>query len=228
MRAWRVDLTCNNQSLFVIDIKRGVFQGNPLSPLLFVLRLTPLIVISHKSESVYQFSNNKEKIYFLDDIKLYVKNEKGLESLAQKVRIFSDDIGMGFRIDKCATLVLKRGKITKFDGISLCDGSLIKAFIEGAGYKYLGMLQADQIRYTEMKEKVKAKYLRRFCKIFKTKLNGGNKIKGINTWAVSLLRYSAAFIDWNYTKLTQLNRRTRKLMTMYNALHPKILTDFTY
>ena len=34
-------------------------------------------------------------------------------------RIFCDDIGMEFEIDKCATLVLKRWKITKFDRI-LC------------------------------------------------------------------------------------------------------------
>ena len=37
----------------------------------------------------------------------------------------------------------------------------MKGLIEGAGYKYLGILQADQIRYTEMKEKVKAEYPRR-------------------------------------------------------------------
>ena len=51
----------------------------------------------------------------MDDLKLYDKNEKGLESLAQTVRIFSDNIGMEFGIDKCATLVLQRRKITKFD-----------------------------------------------------------------------------------------------------------------
>ena len=42
------------------------------------------------------------------DLELY---EKGLDSLDQIVRIFSDDIGMEFGIDKCATLVLKRGKL---------------------------------------------------------------------------------------------------------------------
>ena len=31
----------------------------------------------------------------------------------------SDDIGTELGIDKCATLALKRGKITKFEGISL-------------------------------------------------------------------------------------------------------------
>ena len=102
---------------------------------------------------------------------------------------------MEFGIDKCATLVLKRGKVTKFDGISSPDGKKMKGLIEGAGNKYLGIIQADQIRYTEMKEKVKTEYLRRVRKVLETKLNGGNIIKRINTWVVSLLRYSAAFID---------------------------------
>ena len=86
---------------------------------------------------------------------------------------------MEFVIDKCATLVLKRGKIKKFDGISLPDVRVMKGLIEGAGYKYLGILQADQIRYTEMKENVKAEYLRRVRKVLETKLNGGNIINGI-------------------------------------------------
>ena len=79
-----------------------------------------------------------------------------------------------------------------------------------------------------MKEMVKAQYLRRVPKVLETTLNGGNIIKGINTWAVSLLRYSAAFIDWNYAELTQLDRRTRNLMTMHNALHPKSNVDCFY
>ena len=59
-------------------------------------------------------------------------------------------------------------------------------------------------------------------------MNGGNIIKGTNTWAVSLLKYSATFIDWNCTELTQLDRRARKLMTMHNALHPKSNVDRLY
>ena len=89
-------------------------------------------------------------------------------------------------------------------------------------------MQVDQIRYTEMKEMVKAEYLRRVRKVLETKLNGDNMIKGINIWAVSLLRYSAGFIDWNCGELTQLDQRTRKLMTMHNALNPKSNVDCVY
>ena len=112
-----------------------------------MLCLIPLTLILHNSESAYQFSSTKEKInhlLFMDDLKLYAKNEKGLDSLVQTVRIFSKDIGMEFGIDKCGKLVLKRGKIRKLDGISLPDGKVMKGLIEGAGYKYLGIIQADQ------------------------------------------------------------------------------------
>ena len=74
----------------------------------------------------------------MDDLKFYAKNEKGLETLGQTIQIFSDDIGMQFDIDKCATLVLKRGGITKFEGISQPDGRVMKGLIEGAGYQRSG------------------------------------------------------------------------------------------
>ena len=128
----------------------------------------------------------------MDDLKLYAKNEKGLESLVQTVRIISDDIGLEFGIDKCATLVLKRGKITKFDGISLPDGRVMKGLIEGASYKYLGILQADQIRYTDMKEKVKAEYLRRVHKVLETKLNGGT-LRSLINGGETLINFSIFF-----------------------------------
>ena len=185
MKAWRVNLTCNNQSLDRVDIKQGIFQDDSLSPLLFVLCLIQLTLILHNSESPYKFSSTKEKInhlLFMEDLKLYANHEKGLDSLVHTERIFSDDNGMEFGIGKCATSVLKRGKMTKFDGISLPDGKVMKGLIEGAGYKYLDVIQTDQIRYTEMKKKVKTEYLRRVRKALETKLNGGNIIKGINIY----------------------------------------------
>ena len=58
-------------------------------------------------------------------------------------------------------------------------------------------------------------------KTLETKLNGGNIITGINTRAISLLRYSAAFLDSTGAELEQMDRRTRILMTMHRAVNPK-------
>ena len=119
---------------------------------------------------------------------------------------------MEFGIDKCATIVLKREKLVKLEGIKLPDGKYMKSLNEGDGYKYLRVTEADEIKKKETKEKVGKEYKRRIRKILETKLGGENVIKGINTWAISLLRYSAAFLDWTKEELQQLDRRTRKLL----------------
>ena len=61
---------------------------------------------------------------------------------------------------------------------------------EGEGYKYLGVLEADGMLHDTMKTKIGKEYLRRVRKVAQSKLNGGNLIRAINTWAVSLVRYS--------------------------------------
>ena len=60
----------------------------------------------------------------MDDLKLYSRNEKGLDSTIQTVRLFSKDIRMEFGIEKCAMLVMERGKIVKSVGIELPGGKV--------------------------------------------------------------------------------------------------------
>ena len=57
-----------------------------------------------------------------------------------------------------------------------------------------------------MKGKITKEYKRRVRKVLETKLNGENMIKGINTWAVSLIRYSAAFLDWTKEEKQSIDR----------------------
>ena len=134
IKAWMVDLTCNNQSLGGVDINQGIFLGDSLSALLFALCLIPSIVILRKSEFAYKVLSNKEdKLLFMDDLKLHTKNEKGLVPFVQRVQIFTDNTGMLFGINNCATLDLEKRKITEFDEILLPDGRVMKRLIDGAG-----------------------------------------------------------------------------------------------
>ena len=71
-----------------------------------------------------------------------------------------------------------------------------------------------------MKDTIRKEYLRT-RKQLETKLSSRNLIKGINTWAVHLVRYSGAFLKWTRDELKQMDQRTRKLMTMYKAFHPR-------
>ena len=111
--------------------------------------------------------------------------------------------------------------MTKSDGVRLPDDKVIKSIHEEKGYKYLGILQSDQVLCKEMKEKVRAEHKRRLKKVLKSKLNGGNMISAINTWAVPLIRYSTPFLHWRRDEIKEMDRATRKIMNMYNVPHPR-------
>lgn len=92
--------------------KRNVVSSSviyTLSPLLFVVTMIPLTLILRKCEAGYIYANNTKlnHLLFLDDLKLYARNENRLDSLMQTVRIISKDIGMKFGIEKCALVVLE-------------------------------------------------------------------------------------------------------------------------
>ena len=164
----------------------------------------------------------------MDDIKLFAKNEKELETLIHTVRIYSRDIGMEFGIEKYAMLVMKSGKRQLTDGIELPNQDQIKTPAEIETYKYLGILEADTIKQVEMKDKIQKEYLRRTRKLLETKLNSRNLIKGIDTWAVPRVRYSGPFLKWTRDELKHMDQKTRKLMTMHKALHPRDDVDRLY
>ena len=78
-------------------IRRAIFQRDSLSPLVIIIGLSPLILILRKANAAYEFSESKEKInqmLFMDDLKLYSKNEKDRDSLIQTIRLFSPETGM--------------------------------------------------------------------------------------------------------------------------------------
>ena len=79
-----------------------------------------------------------------------------------------------------------------------------------------------------MKLNVSKEYIRKLRKVLRSKLNGGNLVRGINTQAVSLLRYLTAFVSWRESKLQAIDRKTRRLFTIYRALHPKSDVDRLY
>ena len=58
--------------------------------------------------------------------------------------------------------------------------------------------------------------------MIRSKLNGGNMVKAINWWLVSLLRYSVGMAKWTKIELN-LDRKTRKLLT----IHEQMLAAYT-
>ena len=71
MKTWGVELTAGGRSLAEAKIQRGIFQGDRLSPLLFIIGMMPLNDIMRKCTARYKLSRSQEKISHMDDTKLW-------------------------------------------------------------------------------------------------------------------------------------------------------------
>ena len=137
MKTWRLELTTGGRRLAEAKIQRGIFQGDSLSPLIFIIAMMRLNHILRKYTAGYKLSRSQEKVnhlIYMDDIKPLVKNEKEQENLIHTVRIYSRDIGMEFGIEKCAMLVMKSGKRQLTDGMELHNKDKIKTLAEDETY----------------------------------------------------------------------------------------------
>ena len=156
-------MTSGGEELGEVMIRRGIFQGDTLSPLLFVVAMIPLTLLLRKEKMGFRFGDKGKKVnhlLFMDDLKVYGGSLEEVEKLCDVVHKFSKDIGMEFGMDKCASLQMIHGKKVECPGIELPDGEMMKE-VDDAGYKYLGVLEGACIMTKEMKTLVRKEYLRR-------------------------------------------------------------------
>ena len=107
MEQWKLSLTSNGEDIGEVNVKRGIFQGDSLSSLLFVLSIVPLSLIFRKVNASYEWGNKEYKLnhlLFMDDLKLFSKSEEQIHTLVRTAQVFSTGIGMEFERKKCEFL----------------------------------------------------------------------------------------------------------------------------
>ena len=113
-----------------------------------MIATVPLDHILRKCTAGYKLCKLQEKInhlMYMVDIKLFAKNERELKTLIHAVRIYSQDIGMEFGIEKFTLLIMKSKKRNIIQGKELRIQEKIRTIGEKETYKYLGILDAHTI-----------------------------------------------------------------------------------
>ncbi|XP_026737509.1 uncharacterized protein LOC113500810 [Trichoplusia ni] len=122
MTRWKTTLQLNyNRDTIIsrqISIRKGIYQGDSLSPLWFCLALNPLSSMLHRSRVGYCLRHDTHDVVishliYMDDIKLYSKSETDMKKLIDTTTLFSKDINMQFGLDKCNTTYCKRQDQTR-------------------------------------------------------------------------------------------------------------------
>ena len=227
MNQWKTNMTLVHKEGVLetgpISIKRGIFQGDSLSPILFTMSFNPLSQELQKMGYGYQLDEQTKinHLFYVDDLKLYGTSDNQLTRLINTVKNVLDDIKMEFGLDKHAKASFKRGKKVSAEGIPLNDNQVIQDLDQAETYKYLGMEEGEGVQHHKMKVKIRKKYKRRIKLVLKSELNARNKIAAINTLAVPVMLYSYGVIDWKLDEIQNLDRMTRKQLCMNQMLTMK-------
>ena len=164
-------------------------------------------------------------LLFMDDLKLYalIKHEIARNTTANTVQIFSQGLGMELGISKCGISVIKNGKyeFTYCEGMHLSLEKEIKEIYREEGYKYLGLLKADGVKDSMMKERLGKEYIGRIRKILKSKLNGVKRKLAINSYAVAVIRHSAGVIKWIKEELQKPRSKDKKVVDDIPGIPPQ-------
>ena len=188
-----------------IRFLRGLFQGNALSPLLFVLAVAPLSLLLWIAGgySIAHHASPVTHLLFMDDLKVFEQSRTELESTLEVVEGMAKAVGMYLGVGKCA--------VRQLGGTTSDSGDI--AELAGRSYRYLGVEQVFGPRSRETKDRAVLEYLRRGHVVWSSSLLAVAKVRAHNSWVVSVLRYTMPLVDWFRRELDQLDVRTRALLT---------------
>ena len=82
MKTWRTELTAYGEKLGEVRIRRGIFQGDSLSSLIFVLSMIPMTLVLRRIGIGYEWGKKQFRInhlLFMDDLKLFRKTENQID-----------------------------------------------------------------------------------------------------------------------------------------------------
>ncbi|XP_030746059.1 uncharacterized protein LOC115874901 [Sitophilus oryzae] len=231
MPLWKTRVCINNGTTKIctdaIQLRRGVFQGDSLSPLLFCISLLPLSIAlrntrGYKCGKPGIRGHKVTHLFYMDDLKLYTAGERDLKISLRIVEEFTSAIGMELGLNKCAVIHLKRGRNENYgEDVQLVDGSTIQKLTDDETYTYLGIEQRHFQETQKVKDSLCERYRKRLRQIWSSSLSGVNKTLATNILATPIITYSFGVIKWTENELHQLDVITRKMMHMEKSLHTK-------
>ena len=207
-----------------IKYQRGIFQGDSLSALLFILILNPL---SHLLKGMKGYSIgapgdrdcNITHLFFVDDLKLFASNMKDIKKMLTLITEFSNDIGMKFGEAKCSFTTIKRGRaMEKVDPVFV-NGLTLSAIGPNESYRYLGLDECVTYNDVLNMERVTSEYLRRVRKVWSSQLSSYNKCVAHNSFAVPVITPTFGILTWTKKDLHELDVKTRKTLCMTGNFH---------
>ena len=116
-----------------LTFRRGLFQGDSLSPLLFCLSIAPLSRVLRGMHAGFtsKYFSRLTHLLFMDDLKVYADGPENLKKMLTLVDRVSEAVGMQLGLNKCAVAHLRKGKPVLLGEVVPPGGKVVPALKDG-------------------------------------------------------------------------------------------------
>ena len=201
------------------EFNKGVTQGDPMSPIIFILTFQPIIDFILKNDRYGVIINDKRVITlpYADDFCLITSNERTHQRQINKINFHIRSMGMELKPTKCRSFSIKKGKplIVPFH-----IGDKEIPSIAHEEQKFLG-----KVIFFTGKSKETLSY---FTEIFKDKLNnidtamvrGEYKMWMYTKYFLPSIRFLLTVHDITVSDLKKMDAMTHRFMKKWAGIPP--------
>jgi hypothetical protein len=213
MKKWKTRLYLKPDVLTnSIAFRRGVFQGDSMSVILYWTAVNPLSFALKRTNLGLTFPNGGliSHMLYMDDLKLYSSDFTTLKEMIQVVREFSNATLMEINYDKTQVFSIPSTKIDSLrleDEVELEDKVELKYCLEKTylGYEQNPKLENDKIRSVKAK-----KYSDKCEKINTTEISDEDKAKVKMILAMKGICSTFGLLHWNRFDKELLEMKIKK------------------
>ncbi|KAK6018749.1 reverse transcriptase [Ostertagia ostertagi] len=198
-----------------LKVKRGVMQGDTLSPLLFCIAITPLSSWLRENVSPYRTSTGMltladgplviNHLFYMDDLKVYSPKWDDIVKAREGIERVAGELGLHMNPSKCAvhSLHLPQTDIMadEMGGIPVLGSNSL--------YKYLGAEQSTLVSMDHLWSRVREKALESARRIMSSDLTVRQKVNGYNQVVIPKLKYAISCIIYGTGKLGTMRKQAR-------------------
>ncbi|XP_045470568.1 uncharacterized protein LOC123677883 [Harmonia axyridis] len=215
MNLWSVQIKIGKDKTNPIYVKRGVYQGDSISPLLFILISGGIIEHIKTSPTIMKSTRGQHDILaFMDDIKCHANTKQSMKIITKELEKCSAEIGLSLNVNKCG--IYSRNGLEPQEDVH--DVHFLPEIREG--YRYLGLAQLERDT-TDNLENITEKIKKKSETIFGSNLTTRQKIQLFNSSIIPAAIYVLGNLFPEEKRATTL-KNCRDLDTMFR----KMLVDY--
>ena len=197
--------------------KKGIFQGDPLSPIIFIMCFNPIIQALESNQHLGYKLNDRPYITapFADDFCLLTGNKRTHQRLINSINTHTSSMGLKLKPVKCRSMSIVSGKPTNIP-FKIAENDVPTLFEKE--HTFLGSLITSHNKDSDIFEYIKDKLESGLTNIDNSLIRNEYKLRVYTDYFLPSMRFHLTVNDMTKTHLDNLDSLVRRYIKKWAGL----------